>query len=60
MSATGTVVGLEKGYPVQKREKAARPSYAKAVSIFVEVVVVYCVAIALCCALGRHGEVLEG
>ncbi len=58
MSATGTVVGLEKGYPVTKREKAARPSFAKAVSLFVDVVVVYRVAIALCRALGRHGEVL--
>ena len=32
MSASGTVVGLNKGFPTTKREAAARPSNAKAVS----------------------------
>ncbi|RYY82744.1 hypothetical protein EON63_12735 [archaeon] len=33
MSSTGIAVGLNKGYPVTKREKVARPSQSKGVSI---------------------------
>ena len=33
MSSTGIVVGLKKGYPVEKREVAPRPSHSKAVSL---------------------------
>ena len=33
MSSSGIAVGLNKGYPVEKRERAARPSHSKAVSV---------------------------
>ena len=33
MSSTGIVVGLKKGYPVEKRVVAPRPSHSKAVSL---------------------------
>ena len=32
MSSTGIAIGLNKGYPVEKRVQAPRPSHAKAVS----------------------------
>jgi len=35
MSSTGIAVGLKKGYPVEKRTVATRPSHVKAVSYFV-------------------------
>jgi hypothetical protein len=35
MSSTGIAVGLKKGYPVEKRVRAERPSNRKAVSNYV-------------------------
>lgn len=37
MSSTGIIVGINKGFPVEKRVLKARPSHAKAVScIFID------------------------
>jgi hypothetical protein len=37
MSSTGIAVGLKKGFPVEKKEQAVRPSNKKGVSLrFIE------------------------
>lgn len=38
MSSTGIAVGIQRGFPVEKRAKVARPSHAKAVRIYIEIV----------------------